>query len=146
MSNTGFIVSAAKQQGITLLESLIAMLIGTIGLLAIASMQLNGLSANNAAYWRSQAAILAQDYADRMRANVAIARIGGYDTSGSLRNSISQTDIDDWTAAVTAKLPAGVGTAVCASPCVLGQIYAITLQWDEGRNGSIEQFVLEVTP
>ena len=138
--------SAKNQSGATLLESLIAMLIGTIGLLAVASMQFNGLRANNASMWRTQAAVLAQDFADRMRGNVDIARIGGYDTEGSLRNDISQADIDTWQALASANLPAGLGSAVCEAPCALGQAYTITLQWDELRDGNIEQFQLVVTP
>lgn len=134
------------QRGVTLLESLIAMLIGTIGLLAVASMQFNGLRTNNAAYWRSQAVNLSEDLADKMRANLDIARTGGYDTSGTLRNAISQADLDGWTAEVAALLPAGVGTAICPAPCALGSAYTITIQWDELRDGVIEQFQLEVTP
>ncbi len=137
---------AAKQRGITLIESLIAMLIGTIGLLAVASMQFNGLRTNNAALWRTQAGLLAQDYADRMRANKTIARQGGYDTSGSLRNTISAADIAAWQALVTSSLPAGQGSAVCAAPCATGQAYTITLQWDELRDGNVEQFQLVMTP
>lgn len=136
----------AKQRGVTLIESLIAMLIGSIGLLAVASMQFNGLRANNASMWRTQAALLAQDYADRMRGNVAIARTGGYDTAGVLRNDISQIDIDAWQALLAANLPAGVGTAVCAAPCAKGQPYTITIQWDELRDGNVEQFQLVMTP
>lgn len=145
MSRAGY-KTVRQQAGASLIESLIAMLIGSIGLLAVASMQFNGLKANNAAYWRTQAGVLAQDLADRMRANAIIARQGGYDTAGSLRNSTSTADLAEWQGFAASRLPAGTGSAICASPCATGQPYTITLQWDELRDGNIEQFQLEVTP
>lgn len=138
--------SSRRQSGVTLIESLIAMLIGSIGLLAVASMQFNGLRANNAAYWRTQAAMLSEDLADRMRANIAIARTGGYQTTGGTSNTISALDLAEWQALIAAALPAGTGTAICASPCASGQPYSITIQWDELRDGNLEQFQLLVTP
>lgn len=138
--------SRHRQGGVTLIESLIAMLIGSIGLLAVASMQFNGLRANNVAYWRTQAAMLSADLADRMRANVAIARTGGYQTTGGSSNIISAQDLAEWQVLIDAALPAGTGTAICAAPCAVGQAYTITIQWDELRDGNVEQFQLEVTP
>ena len=59
----------AAAAGFTLIESLVALLVLSIGLLGVAAMQLASLQANNGAFQRTQATFLAQDIADRMRAN-----------------------------------------------------------------------------
>lgn len=57
------------QQGLTLLEILIALVVLSVGLLGIAGMQATGLRNNHAAYTKTQATALAVDMADRIRAN-----------------------------------------------------------------------------
>lgn len=58
-----------SQRGFTLLETLVALLILSIGLLGLASLQLTNVKNSRDAYYRTQAMILAQDIAERMRAN-----------------------------------------------------------------------------
>lgn len=58
-----------KVAGFTLLEVLVAVVVLSIGLLGLASLQVNGLRFNHSAYLRSQATALAYELADRMRAN-----------------------------------------------------------------------------
>lgn len=57
------------QQGFTLLEVLIALLVLSIGLLGLAALQTTGLRSNQMANMRTIATQLAYDIADRMRAN-----------------------------------------------------------------------------
>ncbi|MEM7467462.1 MAG: type IV pilus modification protein PilV [Pseudomonadota bacterium] len=59
----------ASEQGFTLVEILVAMLVLAIGMLGIAALQLRGLQYNHDAYLRSQINLLAYDIADRMRLN-----------------------------------------------------------------------------
>lgn len=56
-------------QGFTLLEVLIALVVFSIGLLGLASLQMTGLKLSHDSYLRSTANMLAMDIADRMRAN-----------------------------------------------------------------------------
>lgn len=58
-----------RQNGFTLLEVLIAMVILSVGLLGLASLQARSLSTNQSAYLRSQANVLAYSIIDRIRAN-----------------------------------------------------------------------------
>ncbi|NRF48503.1 type IV pilus modification protein PilV [Pseudomonas stutzeri] len=58
-----------KQQGASLIEVMIALLIFTVGLLGLAAMQLNALQSTSDSGQRSQAAWLMNDLAERMRAN-----------------------------------------------------------------------------
>jgi len=58
-----------KNSGFTLIEILITVVILSIGLLGLAGLQINGLRANMSSETRSKASALANDIAERMRAN-----------------------------------------------------------------------------
>lgn len=73
-----------RQRGASLLEVLISVLIFSIGLLGLASLQITAKRANYEAQQRSTAAALAHGLLERMRANpvgldnyVAVANLGG---------------------------------------------------------------------
>lgn len=61
--------SLPSEAGFTLLEILIALLVLSIGLLGVASLQTRGQQFNTAAYLYTQATYLATDLIDRMRSN-----------------------------------------------------------------------------
>ena len=61
--------SRKKQQGFTLLEVLIALLVLSIGLLGLAALQTTGLRSNEMASMRTTSTMLAYDISERMRAN-----------------------------------------------------------------------------
>lgn len=61
--------SGRLQQGFTLIEILIAVLILAVGLLGFAALQISAVSAGQESYFRSQASLIAESLADRMRAN-----------------------------------------------------------------------------
>ena len=71
-------VKEGRQSGMTLIETLVALLVLSIGLLRCrAALQMTSLRNNHAAHTRSQATALAYDIADRMRANRTVAVGGG---------------------------------------------------------------------
>lgn len=61
--------SARHQQGATLVEVLVSILLMSVGLVAMAAMQVNALQYSKTSETRSLATLLANDLADRMRAN-----------------------------------------------------------------------------
>jgi len=61
--------AASRQSGITLIEALVTLLVLAVGALGIASMQLAGLKYTSGSYARTQAVILADDMANRLKAN-----------------------------------------------------------------------------
>lgn len=65
-----------KQSGFTLLEVLIALVVFSIGMLGLASLQVMGLKLTADSMERTIATMLANDMIDRMRANVASAKLG----------------------------------------------------------------------
>lgn len=57
------------EQGFTLIEALIALLVLSIGMLGIAALYLDSLRAGRSALWRTQAVDSVGDIADRIRSN-----------------------------------------------------------------------------
>lgn len=113
-----------RQNGFTLIEILVAVLILSLGLLGLAGLQAASIRSNHSAYLRSQATQLAYDMADRMRANIVGFDKGLYDnatpvntpscvaSAGCSDAAMAQFDVFWWTDAVATLLPAGAGV-VC---------------------------------
>jgi len=140
-----------KQSGFTLIEILVALIILSIGLLGMASLQINSLRSNQSAYLKSQASMLAYDIADRMRANSDRAIAGDYnafDTDGGAVpvnpncistaagcNDVSQsnTDLAEWARRIN-----GTGNAIALLPDAQGTIargagnlFTVSIIWKE---------------
>ncbi len=139
MKNTNFsrrIVPVAQREGgFTMVEVLIAVLVLSIGLIGLASLQGVSLQFNNSAYLRSQATNLAYDIADRMRANRSQAIIAGSPYNIAVGAAIpapgtlAQTDLNEWLTALQNTLPAGTG-GVAVVP---GGNITILVCWDDTR-------------
>lgn len=69
------------QKGFSLVENLVALLVMSIGLLGIASLQLTGVSKSRSSFERSQATMLASEIVERMRANLPAAENGDYNVA-----------------------------------------------------------------
>lgn len=69
------------QRGISLIEVMVALIIFSVGLLALAGLQSSSLIENQVSYLRSQAVMLAGDMADRMRANPQAVENGDYNNA-----------------------------------------------------------------
>lgn len=125
----------ARQNGMTLIEVLVAVLILSIGLLGLAGLQTTSLANNHNAYLRSQANILAYDIIDRMRANRAAALNGSYnialDDDAPTGTGIVQQDLNQWISALDGDLPSGDGSVSVSSGAV-----TVIVQWDESRGQS----------
>lgn len=120
-----------KQIGFTLVEVLIAVVILAAGLLGLAALQATALGFNQSAYYRSQATQLAYDMADRMRSNVADAKlavdsnaltVSAYlgavpankiaacgTSSGCSSADLAKNDLFEWNSNVRRTLPNAVG-------------------------------------
>jgi type IV pilus assembly protein PilV len=156
--------------GFTLIEVLIAVLVLAVGLVGLAGIQASGLQMNDSAYMRSQASILAQDIADRARANTRGFRNGAYDDPSAdihddcqehanrcTAKEMAQTDVKVWQDSVAALLPDGEGT-ICqdgnspdsgssaSSPACNGGEYVVKIWWTDDRSGDLQRFVTEVRP
>ncbi|HDP89759.1 MAG TPA: type IV pilus modification protein PilV [Thioalkalivibrio sp.] len=144
--------AARRQEGFTLTEVLVAVIVLSIGLLGLAGLQANSLKFNHSAYMRSQATHLAYSITDKMRANRSPALQGAYDVgldetvSGS---TVASQDLAAWKALIQSRLPDGKG-GVCRSSngntCSgSGNIIIVDVQWDDSRGAESAQTFRFVT-
>lgn len=114
------------QKGFTLIEILVALVILSIGLLGVASMQVQGLRNNQSAYLRTQATLLAYDMADRMRTNSAQAVAGDYDDFDTL-----------------GQVPSDPGCITSNLGCDTGDLADTDMfEWAQRVNGTEESMIL----
>ena len=72
------------QLGVSLIESMIALLVISIGLLGIAALQITSVKQNSSALQHSQSVWISYDISDRIRANFGeFANYAGIDTSNT---------------------------------------------------------------
>ena len=152
------------ERGITLIEVLVTVVILSIGFLAAARMQVEGMRYSQSAYHQAQAYFMASDMIDRMRANPEGARDGFYDgmvTAAGLadRNcdvaacnvsSLAEQDLFDWSAYIhqpagggVASLPSSDGVTARGTITSLGDDqYSIVIRWSELVGGEdVAQFL-----
>lgn len=133
-----------KQNGFSLIEMLLAVLILSLGMLGIAGLQTVGLRNNNNAYLRTQANLLAYDIVDSMRANRDAALGDDYDMTlgGTVptADAIATADLTAWAANLAAVLPSGQGAVDCDDTT---DVCVITVNWVEvGTGGAATSFFL----
>lgn len=100
------------QSGVGLIEILIAVVIMSLGFLAAARMQVEGMRFSQSAYYQSQAHFLANDMIDRMRGNIPGVILDEYsneETSSSAAkencnictpSEIADLDLFEWSASL----------------------------------------------
>ena len=169
--NTG--IAFSHEKGIGLIEILIAVVIMSLGFLAAARMQVEGMRFSQSAYFQSQAYFLASDMIDRMRSNIAGVENGYYDDQGTSAEAddpgcaliqcnslgIARQDLFDWSSSLhslqgaSGFTPALPGSDTSSAQGVIQNmdngVYAVVMRWSEvikGENSQQElriQFALE---
>ncbi len=86
--------SRTRQSGVGLIEILISVVLLSIGFLAAAKMQIEGMRNSQSAYYQSQAYFLAADIIDRMRANQAGVQ-GGFYNNASIDDELEDIGCDN---------------------------------------------------
>lgn len=124
--------SRRAQEGMTLIEVLVALLILTVGLLGAAAIQLNALKYTDSARMTSQASFIAYDMMDRIRANSGADYTVTPPTSASLSVARDQ-DLYDFTTNIV-----NFGGATATGSVTLNQrVYTITINWDDSRAANV---------
>ena len=151
----------AAVRGLSMIESMIAILVLSFGILSVLGLQVTGVQATRESYVRSQAVQRVYDMADRMRTNLIGLNNGDFDRlSGSASAAVdcSQTacstadtaayDFAQWNQANGLLLPQGqgvvcrndgatTGVAPDGSGCSgTGSSFTIKVWWFEGDRQS----------
>jgi type IV pilus assembly protein PilV len=139
-------VRRSKQQGFSLVEVLVTVLIITLALFGTAGLQAYSMRVNQVGKFRGQAVFLVNDLAERMEASFALAAqydIASTGTAPALGRDCSSTncnaaelvtyDLAQWQNAVTNTLPQSTWSVlsaplVAASPLIST---TFTLSWQE---------------
>jgi type IV pilus assembly protein PilV len=153
-------LSLSRTDGFSLLESLIALVVFSIGFLALTLLMHTSLKNTNSAFYRSVATEQAYDMADRIRANRGAAgdnvvNYGGVEASadpgcivaGCTALQLAQYDGWHWNQTNARVLPSGGGSIV---PTTATGKVTVTVSWDDNRTGNCPpdcvSFVVEFIP
>ena len=135
-----------SQYGFGLVESLVALVVVSVGMIGIAVLYGQGLGASRTALYRTQAVNLASDMADRIRLNRTAGSSYQSGGAGTDRNcepggatcapaQMAEHDLWAWNAQIDRQLPGADGDVVvtAASP----PTYTIRVRWQEVGLGVI---------
>lgn len=163
------LATGSAQQGVGLLEILVAMLLISVGLLSFLAMQMLSLEADRSAYLRTQALLIGVDASERVRANPHGFEAGAYNST-ELEDSgcysadactgveLAQSEINELRGRAQQQLPRGElhicidSTPNDGLPEALacdgsGRALAVKVWWDEDQDGRAETLVaVGVTP
>lgn len=136
------------QRGVTLIEAMIALLVISVGLLGIASLQITAMSQNASSLNHSQAVWFAYNMSDRIRANTPAQfnNYNGIDTSTGYGQDCMTllpctdaqmllADAADWQVMVQT-LPAGRGMITSTPDALLGTVLQVSVMWDDDGTGA----------
>ncbi len=144
-----------KQKGFTLVESMVSLVVLSVGMIGIAALYAQGLGAGRSALYRTQAVNLVADMADRIRANrLALATYAGpannngCDPSGGgvdcTPAEMAGHDLFLWEQQVQAQLPDGQ-SLIQFNGGTLPPSYTIQVSWIEVGQGTVShQSVIQV--
>ena len=138
--------SPSRTDGFSLLESLIALVVFSIGFLALTLLMQTSLRNTNSAFYRSVATEQAYDMADRIRANrgAAGANVVNYRNAEASADpgcilvdcnatQLAQYDGWQWNQTNGDVLPSGGGSIVFNA--ATGAV-TVTVSWDDNRTGN----------
>ena len=119
--------SRQSQQGVMLLEALVAILIFTLGVIAVMGMQAVSISQVSQAKYRTDASYLANQITGRMW--VDQPNLASYATAGYFGRAA-------WDTTVANTLPSGTGTIA-----VVGTSVTVTIQWRQPSENVTRKYV-----
>jgi len=132
-----------RQSGVGLIEVLIALLVLSVGFLGVAALQALSLSTNNSAYTRSMATINSYSILDAMRADIANAKGGSYNTSSpvaanacpSAGGTLATQQLNAWCTSLGSTLGNAATTTGNVNCDGVGNC-TITITFDDNRVGA----------
>jgi len=119
--------SPASQSGVMLIEALVAILLFTLGIIAVMGLQANSILQVSQAKYRTDASYLANQVISDMW--VDQGNIANYTTAGSAQRAA-------WDDQVARSLPAGSGTIARA-----GTVITVTVNWKQPEDVVTHKYV-----
>jgi type IV pilus assembly protein PilV len=145
----------SKNTGFTLIEVLVAVIILAVGILGMASLQMNGIKNIHSAYYRSQATQLGYDIADRIRSNFVEANklansayVTNAVTAATAQadcTSVTTTcttvdmainDLYEWHEALKALNLGELNSSITVVAAT--KVFTIRIRWDDNRSGIVD--------
>jgi type IV pilus assembly protein PilV len=150
------------QEGASLIEVLVSLVILSTGLLGMFGLQTISLMNVHTSHLRTQAAVMAADIIERIHANAQGFSAGSYaapggqlsqacfSTVGCSSSALAMHDLEEWRTALLTVLPYGEGV-ICrdsspadGTPLVhncdgFGEDHVVKIWWDGQRKGIAEQ-------
>ena len=140
------IKSSRAQRGDTMIEVLVTIIIIAIGVFGAAALQVTTLKNLSSSHSASVAAILAEDFSERMRANpdealnnnayvhdAAPAAYPNCAVDACTMAQLAVYDIGTWWDQITTVLPSGSAEVTRNAGT---NTYVVTVRWDDDRSGS----------
>ena len=154
----------SAEQGFTLVEVLVSMVILGVGLLGIAALQSTAVKNTNTSNMRGQVAILAANLSNRIRLNRQEALVGTYlvnarpavgvncsQNTTCTGNQMANYDLRLWYRRLDDLLGAGkasaeikcfiAGVEAVGGPCLVNAVFMITIKWKEQVGKDEEELV-----
>jgi len=148
-----------KQQGLSLIEVMIALAVLTIGLFGLAALQMSSLQYVHSSHYRSLASTIATDFEERLWLTLADNSLTGCPEAGDEEGTPAADLLESWTRVNTGEDWAWSSarmlripdlTLVTGTPVVGGSVILIplTFSWTETRfddnESTTEQFTYNV--
>ena len=153
---------AVNEDGFSLLESLIALVVFSVGFLALTALMMKSYQQSQSAYLRSLATEQAYDIADRIRANPAATTIASSDyhqahnasDPGCIDTSCTPKQMAEydgwaWNKINNDVLPVGSGSIEYTPAPAVGSApgrFTVKVNWDDARTGNLLTFTTEFVP
>jgi type IV pilus assembly protein PilV len=132
------------QQGFSMVEVLVALVVLCVGMLGIASLYVVTLQSSGSAISRTQAVNLASDLGDRIRANRNVPDSYTFDGTGTLTDQscvgssascspaqMAAHDLFIWKQQIESTLPGSPTGTVALDESTVPRTYLITVSWTE---------------
>jgi len=136
-----------RQQGTTLIEVLVALLVLAIGLLGAAALQLNALKYTDSSRTSSQASFIAYDMMDRIRANpdadYRLAALAAAPPAGDLNTPRTQ-DLYDFKTNIQTLDPV-TGDGKITVDAANKRLVTITVSWSDARAANTAAYLQTFT-
>ncbi|MDP9529881.1 type IV pilus modification protein PilV [Pseudomonas protegens] len=116
------------QDGMTLIEVLVALSILAVGLLGAAALQIRALQHTDSARMSTQASFIAYDMLDRIRANASADYTLATPAEGNTGNARDQDLLD-----FASNVASFGGPSAKGHISVSQQVYTVRITWDDSR-------------